>query len=118
MADLERRRFRWQEARLRHDRPQPDRGQAERDDRLRMRMDDGHDVRPRLVDLAMDVALAIDAAPLRLQRLTVGYAQREDVVLRDQRGRHRTWHQENVRVSRRPDRDVPEAVENVLVDQN
>src|SRR3954469_22097905 len=83
-----------------------------------MRMYDGHDVWPRLVDLAVDVAFTIDATPLRFQRLTVGYAQREDVVLRDQRGRHRTWHQEKVEISRRTDRDVPEAVENVLVDQN
>src|SRR5206468_504287 len=88
ITDLERRRLRRQKARLRHYWPKLDRRQAERDDRLRMRMDDGHDVRPRLVDLPMDVAFTIDTTPLRFDRLTVGHSQLEDVVLRDQGWRH------------------------------
>jgi hypothetical protein len=66
----------------------------------------------------MDVAFTIDATPLRLQRLAVGYAQLEDVVLRDQGWWHGARHQKNVRISCRTYRDVPEAIENVLVDQN
>jgi hypothetical protein len=93
-------------------------GQAERDHRLGMRVDDRHDVRARLVNLAMNVALAVDAPAPGVNRLAVGRPQLHDVLRRNEGGRHGTRHKEDVRISCGAHRDVTEAVKNALVHQD
>ena len=118
VAEFEGRRLEWQEARLGDDRPQLERREAERDDSLRMGMDDGLHIRPRLVDLAMDVALAVDTAALGVNRLAVRDIHLKDVRLRHECGRHGLGHQENVGVLVRAGAHMAEAVENAFVHED
>jgi hypothetical protein len=118
IADFEVWGFRRQEAGLRDHRLHLDRGQAERNHHLGMRVNDRHDIRARLVDLAMNVTLAVDAPALGIDRLAVGHPELQQVIKRHQGRRHGARHEEDVRVLCRAHRDVTEAVENGLVHQD
>jgi hypothetical protein len=84
VANLEHRHFGKQEGAEVEHRPQRCAADAERNDPGRMRMDDGFDVRPRLVNLAMDKALEKACTPLRIDGIGIEVVF-HDVVCRDQR---------------------------------
>jgi len=77
-------------------------------------VDDGVDVRPHLVDLAVDETLLVGAAPLGIDRLAVEVVL-HDVVRRDRRRRDRARHQIAIGIARIADADMAEAIENFFV---
>ena len=79
-----------------------------------MAVDDGDDVGPRAVDLAMNEALEIDAPVAGVDRLAVEI-ERQDVRRRDERGRHVAREQEVRGRAVVPDADVTEAVDDAFV---
>src|SRR5262249_21500784 len=97
------------------DRLQPIFGDGERHDGRGGTVDDGGDVRAHLVDLAVDEALLVGAAPPRINRLAV------EVVFHDVvrgRGRDRARHQIAIGIARIADADVAKAIENFFVRQD
>ena len=83
-----------------------------------MRVDDRAHVGTNLVDLSVDIALSVDARAARIERLAVQNADLQNVVLRDERGRHGARDQEDVRVLVRSRRHMAEAVERAFVDKD
>ena len=83
-----------------------------------MGVNDSLHLRPRLVDLTMNIAFAIDAPSLRIDQLTIDHADFQNVRLGNERWRHRLRHQEDIRILVRPRSDVAEGVENAFVHQN
>src|SRR5262249_35354790 len=92
-------------------------GHGEGYDGRRVTVDDGVDIRPHLVDLAVDEALLVGAAPLRIDRLAVEVVF-HDVVRGHRRGRDRARHQIAIGIARIADADVAEAIENLFVRQD
>src|SRR5262249_15790342 len=80
----------------------------------RVAVDDGVDVRPHLVDLAVDEPLFVGTTPLRIDRLAVEIVL-HDVVGRDRRWRDRARHQITVWIAGIADADMTEAIENLFV---
>ena len=80
-------------------------------------MRDAHDVGPRPVDLAVQIALDERRPPARVARIAL---EREfhDVAGGDERRRERPRHQKPLRVARVAHGDVPGGVEHALVGKN
>ena len=93
------------------------RHEAEGHDRGRVAVHDGHDIRPRLVDLAMDEPLQEAAAALGVHRLGVE-VEFHDVVGFHQRGGLGARHQEAIRGAGMAHGEVAEGVEHALISQN
>jgi len=89
-------------------------GHGEGYDGRRVTVDDGVDVRPHLVDLAVDETLLVGAAPLRIDRLAVEVVL-HDVVRRDRRRRDRARHQIAIWIAGIADADMTEAIEDLFV---
>lgn len=83
-----------------------------------MRMDDRHNVGPDLVNLAMNVALAVNPPAARIDRLAVRDIEVEKIVLCHQRRRHGARNDKYSGILRRAHRDMPEAVEDAFVHQD
>ena len=99
------------------ERPQRRRADAERDDRRRVVVHDRPDVRPRLVDLAVDEPFEVGGAGARIDRVRVEIVL-HDVGHGDELGGERARHEVAARVAIVPRADVPVAVEHVLVRQD
>jgi len=61
-------------------------------------MHDGADIGPRLVDFAVQIALAVGAPTARIDRLAGCDAELENVIGFHQRRRHRPRQQESIRI--------------------
>ncbi len=117
IARVEDRRRRCEEGGLVVDRPQRNAVRGERQDPGRVRIDDRVDVGTRLVDLAMEEALAIGHAATRIDRRAVEI-ERHDVVGGHLLGRYRFGQQVLRGILRMTGADVPEAVDHALVGQD
>ena len=114
LSHLEQRRFRRQETGLSHHRPQRNPGETKWNDRQIVSVDHGLDIAASLVDLAMDVALAVQARRVGRD----GFAVKSDldnVGARHERRRHGARDEEAIGILRRARADVTEAVQNPFV---
>src|SRR5438552_9780743 len=113
LADLEHRRARPQERAHVIDRPQLGVRDTERDHRSRMAMHDRHHVRPRAVDLAMNIALDEPLPALARQRLALR-VELHHVRRRDQRRGARARHEEALRAAVAAGADMAVGVEHLV----
>ncbi len=121
LADVEDRRFGWQEAGHVDDRPQWDIGDGEGNDARRMAVDHGLNIGPRTINLAMNITLAVKLAGgsgTVVIDLFAVLIEHDNAVRGDEAGRQATRHVETGGVSRRADADMTEPVENPLARQN
>ena len=93
ITDLEHRRIAAEKAAHVTDRPQSGAAHhAERNDGGRMAVHDGHHIRPRAINLAVDEPFQINGWAARLDRGSVGIKLKH-VLCRDKRGRHASGEQ-------------------------
>ena len=100
-----------------HDGPHRDLGNPERNDARRMAVHDGIDVRPRLVDLAVNETLDEHAAAVLIDRIGIE-VEFHDVVGGHQSRRDRAGHQVPVWVGRMTDADMAESIHHALVSED
>jgi hypothetical protein len=118
VADLEnRRRVAEKSGHVKHRPEARRRDDAERDDRRRMAVDDGADLRPGAIDLGVDEALEIDGTAIVAEGSGVEI-EGHDIRFRHQPGRHVAGQQEGVFALVVAHADMAEAVDDALVEQD
>jgi hypothetical protein len=117
LADVEDRHAARQESRIVEHRPHRHFGHAERNDRRRMAVHDGHDIGTRAVDFRMDEALEeqclagfVDVIAIEIEFDNVGRCR--------QRRRERARHEEMLGICRMPHGDMAERVDDGLIGTN